>query len=91
MLVTLEEVKQYLRIDSEEEDSLLLALSETAEGLCFDILRHKLEPDTEVPEILRTSVLYGASYLYENREQADFKDLTMTLKYLLFGHRDEVF
>lgn len=32
MLVTLEEVKQYLRIDSEEEDNLLLALSETAEG-----------------------------------------------------------
>ena len=91
MLVTLEEIKQYLRIDSGEEEELLPALAETAEGLCFDILRHEYGPSTEVPEIIRTAVLYGVSYLYENREQADFKDLTLTLKYLLFGQRDEVF
>lgn len=60
-------------------------------SLCRDILRHGFEPGPEVPEPVRTAVLYGVSYLYENREQADFKELAMTLKCLLFGQRDEVF
>ncbi len=91
MVVTLEEIKQYVRIDSADEDELLLDLSGTAESLCGDILRCSFEHGMEAPEPVRTAVLYGISYLYENREQADFKDLTMTLKYLLFGQRDEVF
>lgn len=91
MLVTLEEIKGYLRIDSADEDGLLLSLAATAESLCGDILRYGFKPDAEVPEPVRTAVLYGVSYLYENREQADFKDLTVTLKCLLFGQRDEVF
>ena len=91
MLVTLEEIKGYLRIDSEDEDGLLLSLAAAAERLCSDIIRYGFEPETEVPEPVRMAVLYGISYLYENREQSDFKDLTMTLKCLLFGQRDEVF
>lgn len=91
MLVTLEEIKEYVRIDSGDEDGLLLTLGATAESLCVDILRRGFEPGAEVPEPVRTAVLYGVSYLYENREQADFKDLAMTLKCLLFGQRDEVF
>lgn len=91
MVVTLEEIKQYVRIDGADEDELLLALSGTSESLCCGILRRSFESDTEISEPVRTAVLYGVSYLYENREQADFKDLTLTLKYLLFGQRDEVF
>ena len=91
MVVTLEEIKQYVRIDSTDEDELLLALSGTAESICKDILRCSFEPSAEVPDTVRTAVLYGISYLYENREQADFKDLALTLKCLLFGQRDEVF
>ena len=91
MLVTLEEIKSYLRIDSADEDGLLLSLAATAESLCNDILRYGFQADTELPEPVRTAVLYAISYLYENRDQADFKDLTMTLKCLLFGQRDEVF
>lgn len=91
MLVTLEEIKGYLRIDSADEDRLLLSLAATAENLCSDILRYGFQADAEVAEPIRTAVLYGVSYLYEYREQADFKDLTVTLKCLLFGQRDEVF
>lgn len=91
MLVTLEEIKSYLRIDSADEDGLLLSMAATAESLCSDILRYGFQVDAEVAEPIRTAVLYGVSYLYENREQADFKDLTVTLKCLLFGQRYEVF
>lgn len=91
MVVTLEEIKQYVRIDSADEDELLLALCGTAENICKDILRCSFEPGAEVPDPVRTAVLYGISYLYENREQVNFKDLALTLKCLLFGQREEVF
>lgn len=91
MVVMLDEIKQYVRIDTADEDTLLLTLLATAESLCCDILRSSFDEMEEVPEPVKTAVLYGVSYLYENREQADFKDLTITLKCLLFGQRNEVF
>ena len=42
MLVTLEEIKQYLRIDSGEEEELLPALAETAEVLQLEVLEYRL-------------------------------------------------
>ena len=91
MVVTLEEIKEYVRIDSIGEDDFLLGLCATSESLCNDILHRTFEEMEEVPDPVKTAVLYGISYLYENREQADFKDLTLMLKCLLFGQRDEVF
>ncbi len=91
MAVTLEEIKEYVRVDSSAEDDLLLVLKATAESLCGTVLRRNLGELDEIPEPVKIAVLYGISYLYEHREQADFKDLTLTIKYLLFGQRDEVF
>ena len=39
MLVTLEEAKTYLRIDSADEDSLIASLISAAENLCMDVAR----------------------------------------------------
>lgn len=91
MVVTLEEIKEYVRIDSIGEDDFLRSLCDTSESLCSDILHRTFDEMEEVPDPVKTAVLYGISYLYENREQADFKDLTLMLKCLLFGQRDEVF
>lgn len=91
MVVTLEEIKEYVRIDSIGEDDFLLGLCATSESLCSDILHRTSDEMEEVTDPVKTAVLYGISYLYENREQADFKDLTLMLKCLLFGQRDEVF
>ena len=41
MLVSLEEIKGYLRIDSDAEDALLTSLADTAEQLSLAILRAK--------------------------------------------------
>ena len=41
MLVSLEEIKDYLRIDSDAEDSLLASLADTGEQLSLAILRVK--------------------------------------------------
>lgn len=91
MHVSLEEVKQYTRIDSTYDDNLLLTLITTSESLCENILRVDLDDDIQLSETVRTAILYGVSYLYENRESADFKELTIMLKYLLYGEREEVF
>lgn len=91
MHVSLEEVKQYIRIDSAYDDDLLLTLITTSESLCENILRVDLDDDIQISETVRTAILYGVSYLYENRESADFKELTTMLKYLLYGEREEVF
>ena len=41
MLVSLEDIKDYLRIDSDAEDSLIASLADTAEQLSLAILRAK--------------------------------------------------
>lgn len=38
-VVTLEEVKQYLRVDSGDEDAFISGLIETGEQMCADMAR----------------------------------------------------
>ncbi len=87
MIVTLEEAKQYLRVDFEEDDALISELISSAESLCMDILR------TDDPEVLsqsdksKAAVMYTIAYLYEHREEANHHELNMTLRSLLQGDR----
>ena len=90
-VLTLEETKQYLRVDSSDEDSFILGLIQTGENLCADVTRmDKSELEAHLP-MARIAVLYAAAYLYEHREQADHGELVQTLRSLLFGIRKEVF
>ena len=91
MLVPLEAVKQYLRIDGDEEDDLLMHFAETAEQICTALLRVKKLSKVEDKAIVRVAILYAISYLYEHREEADHRGLALTLRSLLFGVRKEVF
>ena len=91
MLVPLASVKQYLRIDGDEEDDLLMHFAETAEQICTALLRVKKLSKVEDQTIVRVAILYAVSYLYEHREEADHRGLALTLRSLLFGVRKEVF
>lgn len=92
MLVTLEEMKNYLRVDSDEDDVLITSLLMTAESLCRDILRiQDVTALADSTETLKTAILYAVSYMYEHREEADHKELVLTLRSLLFGIREEQF
>ena len=71
MLVPLAAVKQYLRIDGDEEDDLLMHFAETAEQICTALLRVKKLSKVEDQAIVRVAILYAVSYLYEHREEAD--------------------
>ena len=89
-VVTLQEVKQYLRIDFEDDDTLLLSLISTAKQLVMDVGRMDEERFSENEDVVRTAMLYTVSYLYENRNNADFSKLTLTLRAMLFAQREDV-
>lgn len=92
MIVDLSEAKTYLRIDYGDDDSLITSLIQTAEELCASIARMSVEQLSEVGgENAHTAVLYTVAYLYEHREEADHHELTITLRSLLFGVREEGF
>lgn len=91
MFVSLEEAKGYLRVDSSDEDELILRLMETSDRLILDVTRQNPEELKEYGAVVRTAELYVIAYLYEHREEADHKTMTETLKYLFFGIRREVF
>ena len=89
-MVTLQEVKQYLRIDFEDDDTLLLSLISTAKQLVMDVGRMDEERFSENEDVVRTAMLYTVSYLYENRNTADMKKLTLSLRSILFAQREGV-
>ena len=108
MLISLEEAKSYLRVDSADEDAVVGALLSAAARLCADVARltdeqwadidsDKCRSDrysaaelTAVRETMRVAILYALGYLFEHREEADHHALTLTLRSLLFGIREEV-
>lgn len=91
MLVGLDEMKNYLRVDFDDDDMLIDTLLVSAERICMDILRTEEPSDLAVCENAVAAVMYTVAYLYEHREEADHHALTITLRSLLFGARKEVF
>lgn len=89
-MMTLAEVKNYLRVDHAEDDSLILSLMDTAKKLVKDVGRMDEQAFTVNEKTTRQAMLYTISYLYENRNNADYHKLTLTLRSLLFAQREGV-
>ena len=104
-LVTLEEAKVYLRVESADEDAMIASLIDSAGGLARDVGRLSDEKwdavnadasDTDGTELkklratFRIALLYTIGYLYEHREDADHHELALTLRNLLFSVREGV-
>ncbi|WAX25135.1 hypothetical protein YS387_GM000049 [Streptococcus phage YS387] len=86
MMVSLAEVKLYLKVEHDDEDGLIEQLLETSQQLCEDILRQSI-----YSEVLKTAILFGVAYLYEHREDANHRELKETLYHLLLAERKDVF
>ena len=101
-LITLEEAKGYLRVDTADEDAMIGILLSAAERLCVDVARLTAEQweavnsDTEdasltpIRETMKVAILYALGYLFEHREEADHHELTLTLRSILFAIREGV-
>jgi len=91
-MLTLEEAKQYLRVDFPDDDELITRLISTAQTLCMDVARMEdADQFAASGDNAHTAMLYTVAYLYEHREEADHHALTLTLRALLFGMRKEAF
>ena len=90
MIVALDEMKGYLRVDFVDDDELIQHFIIAGENLCADIARISVEELSEIPSS-KIAVMYAVAYLYEHREDADHHALTISLRSLLFGSRREVF
>ena len=91
MIVSLNEMKQYLRVDFDEDDPIITALITGAEKLCADILRADSPDALAQVDGGKVAVMYAVAYFYEHREEADHHALSLTLRSLLFGSRKEAF
>lgn len=101
-LISLEEAKGYLRVDTADEDAMIGILISSAGRLCADVARLTNEQWaavdsnaedaslTPIRETMRVAILYAVGYLFEHREEADHHELTLTLRSLLFGIREGV-
>ena len=89
-MILLEEAKQYLRVDAEDEDAVIASELEGARKLVAGILR-KDEPADEDSPLVKAAVLYTLAYFNEHREEADHHALTITLRNMLFGEREPKF
>lgn len=90
MIVSLDEMKQYLRVDFPDDDDFLENALQSAEMLCADVARLSAEDFAKEP-VSKIAVMYAVAYLYEHREDADHHELTMSLRSLLFCIRKEEF
>ena len=89
-MITLKEAKNYLRVDYEEDDKLILSLLDTAKNLVKDIGRMDEEKFTRNEDTVKTAMLFALGYLYENRSSPDYQGLMLSLRAILFAQREGV-
>lgn len=68
MLLSLEEVKLYLRIDGDEEDTLITSLIKTSQEICEEILGFPIIEFEQVPQTVKQAMLFCIANIYEKRE-----------------------
>lgn len=88
MIVSLAEMKNYLRVDVDDDDALITGMLSAAEDRCRGIARNEnfdTDPNAKI------AIMYTVAYMYENKEEADNTRLNLTLRSLLFKNREAIF
>ena len=102
MILTVDEVKNHLRIDENDEDETIAGLIRQAQSTAEDFCRVSFEPVTETddegnesttsaPEPVRLAVLLMVSHYYENRDNPDravYGTMRIAFENLLYPYRD---
>lgn len=83
------EAKEYLKVEYEDEDTLIQTLIDSSEILCRDIIRRDILPENAA---VKTAVLYAVGVMFENRgTNEETEKMIPTLKNILSSNREEVF
>ena len=84
-------MNNYLRVDHEDDDILLESLIASSQQLCMDVARISDKKLFEKEPCSKVAVMYAVAYLYEHREDANHLELTLSIRALLSGIRQEGF
>ena len=87
-MLTLEDVKEYLRLDTDAEDSYINILIMLAAEICENYTRQPL-PET-LPESYRQAMLICIGYFFENRTGTK-EGLPEVIYTLLLPYREAAF
>lgn len=96
-MLTLQETKDFLRLDGDDEDALVSSLIVTAKELTEGVLRRKLTEFKEIPETVHQAMLIVVATLYEERQVAKdksgvgIKETLDLVRRMLFAYRREEF
>lgn len=96
-MLTLQETKDFLRLDGDDEDALVSSLIVTAKELVEETLRYKLTEFEEIPETVHQAMMIVVGTLYEERQIAkdksgvDIKETLDLVRRMLFAYRREAF
>lgn len=90
-IISLKEMKQYLRVDFEDDDKLIHSLIDSAVKTCMDIIRTEDVAVLSSAGNAKIAVMYVVAYLYEHREEAEHNGMMLTVRSLLSGSRREEF
>ena len=96
-MLTLQEAKEFLRVDGDEDDTLISSLILTAKDLTEDVMRRKLTDFAELPETVRQAMLILVATLYEERQVSKGKtgvsvaDTLDLVRRMLFAYRKGAF
>lgn len=97
-MLTLQETKHFLRVDTDEDDNLISSLILTGESLIEEIIRTPLSTYKEVPEPIKQATLIVVGTLYEERQISNNpkEGLAMSqvldiIKKMLFAYREVKF
>lgn len=97
-MLTLQEVKHFLRIDFDEDDALITSLITTVKVLIEDILRKPIDEKQKQPEPIKQAMLILIGTLYEERQVSknpkagiSIVDTLDLVRRMLFAFREEKF
>lgn len=90
-MITLDRVKEWLKVDQDDYDELTEELLQSASSVCADVLRLDSADDLEPTPLNKIALLLTMAYLFEHREDADLNELKKNLRALLEPDRKAAF
>jgi len=94
-LISVDTAKEYLRIDSDDEDKLIASLIISSTGFVQSIMRKNLDEFDKIPETVNQAILLCVATFYENRQGGkdglNTAELIDLIKRMTFAYRQEDF
>ena len=92
-MVSLDECKNYLKVETDDDDSLIEILMDASIRIVKDMLRVEDFKDFKKKEksLIKVAIFYALHFLYEGRGNANHHELMKTIRSLLSGLRSVEF